>query len=46
MKLRLAKSPMVMPIAKCFSRRNDGINAFLADLDNFDPQSQAPPPRR
>lgn len=46
MKLRLAKSPMVMPIAKCFSRRNDGINAFLSDLENFDPQSQPPPPRR
>jgi len=45
MKLRLAKSPMVMPIAKCFYRRNDGINIFLADLERFDPQSQQPPPR-
>jgi hypothetical protein len=46
MKLRLAKSSMVMPIAKCFSRRNEGIGAVLADLENFDPQSQPPPPRR
>jgi hypothetical protein len=46
MKLRLGKSPMVMPIAKCFSRRNDGISAFLMDLESFDPQSQPPPPRR
>ena len=46
MKLRLGKSPMVMPIAKCFSRRNNGISAFLADLESFDPQSQPPPPRR
>jgi hypothetical protein len=46
MKLRLAKSSMVMPIAKCFSRRNDGINAFLTDLENYDAQSQPPPPRR
>jgi hypothetical protein len=46
MKLRLAKSLMVMPLAKCFSQRNDGVNAFLADLENFDPQMQPPPPRR
>jgi hypothetical protein len=46
MKLRLAKSSMVMPLAKCFSRRNDGINAFLADLENFGPQSQPLLPRR
>jgi hypothetical protein len=46
LKLRLAKSPMVMPIAKCFSRRNDGINEFLTDLENFDPQTQPPPPIR
>jgi hypothetical protein len=46
MKLRLDKSAMVMPIAKCFSRRNDGINAFLTDLENFDLQSQPPAPRR
>jgi hypothetical protein len=45
MKLRLAKSPMVMPIAKCFSQRDDGINAFLSDLEKFDPQAQ-PPARR
>jgi hypothetical protein len=46
MKLRLAKSPMVMPLAKCFSRRNDGINTFLTEFENFDPQAQAPPPIR
>jgi hypothetical protein len=46
MKLRLDKSAMVMPIAKCFSRRNDGITAFLTDLENFDLQSQPPAPRR
>jgi hypothetical protein len=46
MKLRLGKSPIVMPIAKCFSRRNDGINAFLTDLEHFDPKLQPPPPRR
>ena len=46
MKLRLSKSPMVMPLAKCFSQRKDGINAFLTDLENFDPQSQPSPPRR
>jgi hypothetical protein len=46
MKLRLAKSSMMMPLAKCFSRRNDGISVFLTDLENFDPSSQLPPPRR
>jgi hypothetical protein len=46
MKLRLSKSPMVMPIAKCYSRQDDGINAFLTDLENFDPKSQPSPPRR
>jgi hypothetical protein len=45
MKLRLAKSPMQMPIAKCFSRRADGIDAFLTDLENFDPASQPAPAR-
>ena len=45
MKLRLSKSSMVMPIAKCFSQRNDGINVFLTDLENFDPESQPPPAR-
>jgi hypothetical protein len=46
MKLRLAKSPMIMPLAKCFSQRNDGIDTFLTDLENFDPQAQPPPPNR
>lgn len=46
MKLRLSKSPMVMPIAKCFSQRNNGIDTFLTDLENYDPQVQPPPPIR
>jgi hypothetical protein len=46
MKLRIAKSAMLMPLAKCFSQRNDGINAFLSDLERFDPQAQPPPPIR
>jgi hypothetical protein len=35
-----------MPLAKCFSQRNDGIDTFLTDLENFDPQAQPPPPNR
>jgi hypothetical protein len=47
MKGRLLKSKIAtMPIAKCFSQRDGGINAFLADLENFDPKSQQLPPRR
>jgi hypothetical protein len=42
MKLRLGKSPIVMPIAKCFSRRNDGINAFLTDLEHSAPLAAIP----
>ena len=39
MKLRLAKSELAtMPIAKCFSQRGGGIDAFLTDLENVDPQ--------
>jgi hypothetical protein len=45
-KLRLAKAPMQMPIAKCFSRQADGINAFLTDLENYDSQSQPQPAHR
>ena len=43
MKLRLGKSPMVMPIAKCFSRRNDGISAFLTDLESSIPSHSRRP---
>jgi hypothetical protein len=44
---RLLKSKIAtMPIAKCFSQREGGINAFLSDLENFDPKSQPPLARR
>lgn len=46
MKGRLAKSKLAgMPIAKCFSQRAGGVDAFLADLEQFDPRSQPPPAR-
>lgn len=46
MKGRLAKSKLAgMPIAKCFSQRAGGVDAFLADLEQFDPQSQPSPAR-
>lgn len=38
MKLRIDKSGINMPIAKCFSKRNNGIETFLADLEAFAPQ--------
>lgn len=37
MNQRIAQSEMVMPIAKCFSKRNNGIERFLADLESFQP---------
>jgi len=43
MKRRLAKSSMIMPLAQCYSRRKNGIEAFLKNLD---PQAQPPPPIR
>jgi predicted outer membrane lipoprotein len=46
MKRRLAKSSMIMPVAQCYSRRNNGIEAFLNNLEAFDPQAQPPPPIR
>lgn len=36
MKHRISKTPMKMPVAKCFSRRDNGIESFLADLAAFD----------
>jgi hypothetical protein len=35
MRQRIAKTSMRMPIAKCFSKRNNGVSAFLADLEGF-----------
>lgn len=35
MRQRIDKTSMQMPIAKCFSKRNNGIAAFLADLEAF-----------
>jgi hypothetical protein len=42
MNQRIAKTSMAMPIAKCFSRRDNGLGAFLDDLEAFD-GSQASP---
>jgi hypothetical protein len=46
MKRRVAKSSMIMPIARCYSRRNGGIEAFLSELEAYDPDAQPPPPIR
>ncbi len=35
MRQRIAKAGMSMPIAKCFSKRSNGVEAFLADLEAF-----------
>ena len=35
MKQRIKKTGMIMPIAKCFSNRNNGVESFLADLEVF-----------
>ena len=43
---RLAKSKIAtMPIAKCFSQRAGGVDAFLTDLESFNPHSQPAPAR-
>ncbi|MDP1548921.1 MAG: hypothetical protein Q8L97_02000 [Nitrosomonas sp.] len=36
MKQRIMKVDSNMPIAKCFSKRNQGVQAFLSDLEAFD----------
>lgn len=36
MKQRVSKASMVMPMATCFSQRNNGISSFLAKLERFD----------
>lgn len=35
MKQRIAKTSISMPIAKCFTYRNNGVEAFLMDLEAF-----------
>lgn len=34
---RIQKSGMIMPIAKCFSKRDNGVDSFLTDLEAFQP---------
>ncbi len=36
MNQRISKTSMNMPIAKCFSKRNSGVNKFLSELESFD----------
>ena len=36
MNLRISKTSMNMPIAKCFSERNNGVELFLSDLESFE----------
>jgi hypothetical protein len=36
MRHRVSKTAMEMPIASCFSQRNNGVESFLAALENFD----------
>lgn len=39
MKDRIEKSGSIMPLAKCFSKRNHGVEAFIKDLEAFDRNS-------
>lgn len=39
MKQRIAKSGVNMPIAKCFSKRNNGVDTFLDDIEAFETES-------
>jgi hypothetical protein len=41
MKARIERSAMVMPLAKCFSRRDNGVAAFLDDLESFDKKAHS-----
>lgn len=41
MKRRIAKVGSVMSLAKCFSSRNNGVQAFLAELEAFDHKTAA-----
>jgi len=38
---RIAKQNINLKTAKCFSKKNNGIHNFLADLDNFENSSQS-----
>ena len=42
MRLRIAKTGIQMPMAKCYSRRESGIEDFLASLKCFDKANNAP----
>jgi hypothetical protein len=42
MKHRISKTSMKMPMAKCFSQRASGVEAFLVDLEAFDKASHLP----
>lgn len=43
MRARIAKAGLTMPLAKCFSRRNQGVQTFLGELEAFDERVQASP---
>lgn len=40
MRQRLAQAGTNMPIARCFSKRKNGVGEFLADLESFSASSQ------
>lgn len=42
MRHRVSKMAMEMPIASCFSQRNNGVESFLAALDRFDRAENEP----
>ena len=33
---RIAKAGAILPLAKCYSRRDDGVSMFLCDLESFE----------
>ena len=41
MKHRVAKTTMEMPMARCFSQRNSGVQRFLSELEAFDREANA-----
>lgn len=41
MKRRVSKTAMEMPMASCFSQRNNGVDNFLVALDRFDKDANA-----
>jgi hypothetical protein len=43
MRRRIVKVGSVMPLAKCFSSRNNGVRAFLGELEAFDHKTAAEP---